>query len=124
MPYNRPMPDTLDAKVTRIKGWTWNEEPFPYPSPGIYCNYMHWEDKEGKPHCTPEWEGKWWFRLLAELGQAWGLHFIEDILKWCCYDHVGPGGLFYSDENNPGGCVCQAYVAAFEKEASDASTTE
>lgn len=125
MPYKRPMPDSLDAKVTLIKrGWTWRDEPFPYPSPGVCANHMHWEDEEGKPHLTPEWESKWWFTLLWKLqglDEPWTLQ-RHDRYKWMCWRPLrGFLTVFFSRRNNPGGCVCQAYVAQFEEEV-DAST--
>jgi len=134
MPYKRPMPDTLDAKIVVIKkGWIWNDEPFPYPSPGVCANFLHWEDEEGKPHFTPEWESKWWFKLLWELSEwsrkrGTGLGFVLRAMPrfhyWQCYEPGAKGRLsrfheWHSLENNPGGCVCQAWIAVFGKEADD-----
>ena len=119
-----PAPNDLNSRIALVKGWTWRPASVIELNPPGEINFActdHWIDAEGNIHSdVPDFvgtlEGVAW--MLRKLGQAWGLHFIEDIGKWCCYDHVGSGGLFYSDENNPGDCVGIAYLSP-QAEAAD-----
>lgn len=113
-------PKNRNAQIAIIKGWKWHDDPFPYPSPDIAYNFMHWEDEEGKPRILPDWEGKRWPELLWELQGYILMRFADE---WLCHTPENRAvRLTFSSRDNPGGCVCDAWIAVKEKEAVDADT--
>ncbi|GAG21120.1 unnamed protein product [marine sediment metagenome] len=109
------MSDINDC-IAKAKGWTL------YIATGEWAGPSRiWADPDGFPGMHPDFTGtlEGVAGMMREMGQAWGLHFIEDIDKWCYYDHVGPGGLFYSDVDRPGDCVGEAWLSVLGKEAGD-----
>lgn len=124
-----PAPDSLDAQVAVLKGWVWHERyrsivPSATTTEVWSVVESWWSDPYGHMRDLPRWETERWPELLWDLQAMnppwqWQLQ-RHDGYRWLCWcPQHGMLTVFFSLKDNPGGCVCEAWIAVKGKETND-----
>ena len=136
-----PAPDTLNARIALVKGWTWHEEPLRTRDPARYeagLREPHWVATNGLPWPRPDFVGTLdgIAGLMRELQEeqarknearlyctdarlVWSWTYLPHRKEYVCilenedgYEYEG----FVSPIDHPGDCVGDAWMSEKGKE--------